>query len=593
MGVPIPGKAGFRLSGIPAAPVLRISMKIERRIKLMIAVAILVMAATAIVPFKTAEKAGQLHAALLESETRIAVIAEAFSLMKDAESGQRGFIITGQESFLEPYYKAVARLEDQEALRRASLPGHAAVDVDRFEGAIQRKLDDLARSIELRRSQGNEAARASVSTGRGKQYMDDIRVEVAAVTAVEQSLRDKLRQESAHYAELAAVTTLAATVIDLFLVAVALHFLFRLLKRHRSTAIELQSLSNELRGGMAELGRRNVELSLLAQMVRTLDSSMSLAETLQSVSVFTARILPGTSGELFLYRNSRNLLEKASQWGEPSDPKDAIEPHECWGLRLGRVHQVQGRDALYCPHHDRRASQDKFLLCLPLSAQGEIIGLITVEAPALQDADAPLAPGRTELATALAEQLALVLSNAKLKEVLKQQSIVDPLTNLFNRRYMDETLSREMSRARRKSCPLSLVMIDIDHFKSVNDRYGHEAGDAVLRAVAGHIKSSVREGDLVCRFGGEEMVILMPECDLQDAGVRAEKLRAGVRALSVDFGGQTIGSVTASFGVACFPFHGTDEASLIAAADKAMYQAKAAGRDRVLLADTPQAAAVA
>jgi diguanylate cyclase (GGDEF)-like protein len=346
-------------------------------------------------------------------------------------------------------------------------------------------------------------------------------------------------------------------------------------------------LSSELQGGMAELGRRNVEMSLLAQMARTLDSSMSLTETLESVSVFTARLLPGTSGELFLYRNSRNLLEKALQWGDPCNPKEAIEPHECWGLRLGRVHQVSGKDALYCPHHDRNAAPDRSLFCLPLSAQGEIIGLMTIEVPVVLDIDAAHAAARVGLATALAEQLALALSNAKLKEVLKQQSIVDPLTGLFNRRYMDETLFRELSRARRKSCPLSLVMIDVDHFKSINDRHGHEAGDTVLRAVAEHIKASVREGDLVCRFGGEEMVILMPECDVQDAGARAEKLRAAIRSLHVSYGGHTIGAVTASFGVASYPYHAGDETTLIACADKAMYQAKSAGRDRVVVAEMP------
>lgn len=566
-------------------------MIIERRIKLLIAIATLVIGATAIVPFKTAEKAAQLQQALLQSEARIIVISEAFSLIKDAETGQRGFIITGQESFLEPYYKAIARLDGQETVRRASLPGYGAEDIDRFEDLIRRKLEDLARTIEIRRMEGNDAARASVSTGRGKLYMDDIRVEVAAVTAVEHDLRDKLRQEAARYASLAAMATLVATFINVLLVAGALHVLFRLIKRHRVTVGELQSLSSELQGGMAELGRRNVEMSLLAQMARTLDSSMSLTETLESVSVFTARLLPGTSGELFLYRNSRNLLEKALQWGDPCNPKDAIEPHECWGLRLGRVHQVDDKEALYCPHHDRHAAQRRSLLCLPLSAEGEIIGLMTIEAPAVQDSDASHAAARVGLATALAEQLALALSNAKLKEVLKQQSIIDPLTGLFNRRYMDETLFRELSRARRKSCPLSIMMIDVDHFKSINDRYGHEAGDTVLRAVAGHVRASVREGDLICRFGGEEMVILMPECDVRDAGARAEKLRGVIRSLHVSYGGQVIGPVTASFGVASYPQHGGDEAALIACADKAMYQAKSAGRDRVVIAEMPMVTA--
>ena len=167
---------------------------------------------------------------------------------------------------------------------------------------------------------------------------------------------------------------------------------------------------------------------------------------------------------------------------------------------------------------------------------------------------------------------------------MKYQSIVDPLTGLFNRRYMDETLSRELWRAARKATPLSCVMLDIDHFKKINDTFGHDAGDAVLYSLAQRLKDNVREGDLVCRFGGEELVLIMPECAKQDAFERAEKIRAALNASDVIHGDKRVGRISASFGVASFPQDGKDAQALLEAADKAMYNAKNNGRNRVEMA---------
>lgn len=564
-------------------------MHTERKIKALIAVAALVMIVTTIVPFKTAAKASSLQKALLESEARIAVVAETLSMVTDAETGQRGFVITGQEAFLAPYNDALVRLRGERQRLRASLPAYSDQDFIRFEQLVNRKLAHLAGTIDIRRQSGAAAAGARISTGQGKQYMDELRLEVKTIIDAEHAHRERLRQEAARFGSIAALATLIATAVNGLLVAAALHFLFRLLKRHRTTASELTKLSGELSAGMAELERRNGDISLLARMARVLDSSMSLDETRDSISVFATKLLPHTSGQLFLYRNSRNLLEKSLQWGLPQHAIDAVEPQDCWGLRLGHVHRVDDQSDLCCPHHDKHAAPFRQQLCLPLSAHGEIVGLMTLEADSCNsEGKGMFRSGEVELSITLAEQLALALSNAKLKEMLKQQSIVDPLTGLFNRRYLDETLARELSRAKRKGCSLSLVMIDVDHFKSINDNFGHEAGDAVLRAIAERLKANVREGDLVCRFGGEEIVILMPECDPQNAHARTEKLRKAVRAIDISYGGRAIGRVTASFGVASYPHNAAESNVLIECADRAMYQAKLAGRDRVVPAGSAE-----
>jgi len=225
------------------------------------------------------------------------------------------------------------------------------------------------------------------------------------------------------------------------------------------------------------------------------------------MSIYCARLLPGMSGVIYLFRNSRDLLEKEAQWGTPMGAIDVIGPQDCWALRRGQPHKTVAENDLVCPHYREAAVFPRGALCIPLIAQGEVLGLIC-----FQPLEGSTSELREELlANTLCEQVSLTLSNIHLREALRQQSIVDPLTGLFNRRYMDETLRRELSRAARKSVPLSLIVLDVDHFKKINDLFGHDAGDAVLRSLALQLKREVREGDVACRFGGEEFVLILCE----------------------------------------------------------------------------------
>jgi diguanylate cyclase (GGDEF)-like protein len=214
-------------------------------------------------------------------------------------------------------------------------------------------------------------------------------------------------------------------------------------------------------------------------------------------------------------------------------------------------------------------------------SQGEVTGLLYLEGLARGDEERQ---PQHVLIDRLAGQVALALSNAKLRESLRRQSIVDALTGLFNRRYLDETFKREFVRAARKAMPLSLIVLDLDHFKRVNDTFGHEAGDILLKQVAQQIRAEIRESDLACRFGGEEIVLLLPECELDAALDRAEKIRRAISLLEVQVNGRTLGTVTASFGVATFPKHGDTPEALLHAADLALYRAKHEGRNRVMAA---------
>jgi diguanylate cyclase (GGDEF)-like protein len=182
-------------------------------------------------------------------------------------------------------------------------------------------------------------------------------------------------------------------------------------------------------------------------------------------------------------------------------------------------------------------------------------------------------------ATSAAERVSLALTNLKLRELLRNQSIRDALTGLYNRRYLEESLNRELHRAKRAGRSLSVVMLDLDHFKHFNDTFGHQVGDILLKEVAGVIKGRVRAGDLACRYGGEEFSLIVAEVDTEGTLKCVESIRETIKHLSLHHRGQTLGTITVSAGIATYPAHADNPEDLIRAADEALYQSKKAGRD--------------
>jgi len=222
-----------------------------------------------------------------------------------------------------------------------------------------------------------------------------------------------------------------------------------------------------------------------------------------------------------------------------------------------------------------------------LLAHGEAIGILHFQMIEPGDVPQPI----LLMVTMFTEQVGLSVANIRLREALRNQSIRDPLTALYNRRYLEEMRQRETRRAVRAEQGLGVIMLDLDHFKKFNDTFGHEAGDTVLRETAAFLLKSVRAEDIVCRFGGEEFLVILPVADLKATQARAERIRSKLHDLKVVHQGQALGMVTVSVGVAELPPHGTMPKELIEAADAALYRAKKEGRDRVMVADpVPQAA---
>ena len=240
--------------------------------------------------------------------------------------------------------------------------------------------------------------------------------------------------------------------------------------------------------------------------------------------------------------------------------------------------------------HVHHHSQAYGYVCLPMMVQTEILGILHLQVasrPLNQPADIyeREVQSKQRLAVAVAGQIGLALGNLKLREVLRVQAIRDPLTGLFNRRYMEESLERELRRAVRNQQPLGVIMLDLDHFKEFNDSSGHEAGDAVLRELGNCIQTATRDYDLACRYGGEEFTIILLDASLDVAVTRAEKIRDTFKHLHVQHQNRHLPAGTLSLGVAGFPQHGSTTEAVLRAADAALYQAKHEGRDRVVVAD--------
>jgi diguanylate cyclase (GGDEF)-like protein/PAS domain S-box-containing protein len=345
----------------------------------------------------------------------------------------------------------------------------------------------------------------------------------------------------------------------------------------------LQETNQKLISLVKELEDWNREMAQLSEMGEMLQTCQSLEEAYSVGAQFSQRIFQGRQGALYRINPSRDLVEAVTSWGESLSSEPTFMPTDCWALRRGKMHLVTEPAGLLCRHiiHPTAAHY----LCVPLIAQDEGLGLLHLQCDLDENATESFFNEHKQwLAQEMADHIALALSNMKLRETLRQQSIRDMLTGLFNRSYMDETLARELHRAKREKKPLGVIMFDIDHFKEFNDLFGHDGGDALLQELGGFLIKSTRGGDIVARYGGEEFVSVLTGATLEDTRLRAEELRQGVKELSVYNLGKPLGKTTISFGVAAFPEHGLTSDEILKSADIALYRAKSEGRDRVVVA---------
>ena len=335
-----------------------------------------------------------------------------------------------------------------------------------------------------------------------------------------------------------------------------------------------------------ELELRTKQITALNEMVALLQCSGTVQEACVVVADCVQKLFPeAPSGALYLFRSSRDLVEAAIRWGKKDALAPTFPPNACWSLRRSQPHWSS--NGIACQHLTKNATLEH--ICVPMVAQGNTIGVLHLEFKNTSRSQSCPEIGvfresHQQLVISVASQIALSLASLQLRDTLREQSIRDPLTRLFNRRFLEESLERELQLATRKQQAIAVIFVDLDHFKRFNDTFGHDAGDMVLQSFADLLRTFFRATDICCRFGGEEFAIILPESSAQDAATRANVLRSKVKNLRVQYKQQDLGSLSLSAGVAAFPEHASASDELLKIADQCLYESKARGRDVVTMA---------
>lgn len=355
----------------------------------------------------------------------------------------------------------------------------------------------------------------------------------------------------------------------------------------RQTETATREADQKLKAWVSRLEQQTCEISLLNQLIQLLQTCQGAGEVYAATRQFAELLFPGDSGAVCVINSSVNLVETVSFWGKAPPAAQAFSSQECWALRRGLVHASRDTNGpLLCQHLSLESPTDS--LCVPMVAHGETLGVLHLRRDQSgssdpEDVRISMLASREQLAVTVAGHIALALANLKLRDTLRAQSIRDPLTTLYNRRYLKDSLEREVRRAARSQRPLAVIMLDVDHFKGFNDTLGHDAGDAILHGLGQFLQSRTRSEDIPCRYGGDEFVIILADTSMDVAIRRAQQLQEGFKNFSVVHGKDYLSPPTISLGVAVYPEHGLTGDALLRAADEGLYMAKAQGRNQMVV----------
>jgi diguanylate cyclase (GGDEF)-like protein/PAS domain S-box-containing protein len=345
----------------------------------------------------------------------------------------------------------------------------------------------------------------------------------------------------------------------------------------KRTEEALQQANKKLEAWVEDLEQRTREMTLLSEMGDILRACFTTEEVYEVIVRVAQEIFPVLGGALYVIGPLRNIVEAVAEWGDTSKLELTFAPDDCWALRRGRVHCVEDTSVgLLCRH--LHAPPPKGYICVPMMAQSEAVGILHLAQPE----DAQMPESKQRLAMAMAEHVAMALSNLRLHETLRNQSIRDQLTGLFNRSFMEESLELELRRAVRSQNPLSLIMLALDNFQDLTERYGLDAGDTILRRTAMMLQANVRKGDIACRFSGQTFVLVLPHAGFEICRKRAETMLELVRTLEVKSQSELLGHISASVGLAVFPNNGQTVEAMLRSAESALNRAKVGGGNRAI-----------
>ena len=481
-----------------------------------------------------------------------------------AESAARGYALTREEHL---------RRDVEPAITTARMAFRKARELTRADAPQQERLEVLGPKID-RRIELLEEYVLRVSANGSTRVLPEALTVSAEIRSITTELVNREQfMLGQRVDDRAKQTTIVLWNLGIGLMSSVLVLLLAFGLVHR----EMRSRRRTQR----ELRAKHAETTLLLQLGELLQASRNIDEACVIIGQFAPQYFDEQPGSLALFNATHNLLETRAAWcqadGGAASSQVVFSADDCWALRRGRSHSVgPTRAPLVCKHVPEPrpvASQ-----CTPLLAQGEVLGVLHLTS------SHKITEEFRKRAAILGEQISMALANLALREKLRNQSIRDPLTGLFNRRYTEETLDREIRRSARTQEPLAVLMFDVDHFKRFNDTFGHEAGDQVLREIGNVLTAHTRGSDIVSRMGGEELLIVLPGASGPDAEAKAEELRLQISKLRLVHAGRDLGEVTTSVGVAMYPAHGSAVLELMRAADSALYTAKREGRDRVIVA---------
>ncbi len=363
------------------------------------------------------------------------------------------------------------------------------------------------------------------------------------------------------------------------LILMTLYTVYTIVVGYRYYTVLVSNIKLHLKNAelFEDLKKYTEQIEFFSQL-ETILATCNTEEEVCSVGVqFLGKLLPNTSGGIYLFSPARDKLKALKTWGKTIKLPSTFHLDHCHAIIHKHIHL--GKENHFCRHFPKNIS---FHMCIPLSLPEKLYGIVTIAR--LHNSDIPTY--HQSMLVRIANIITSSINRLELKEALESQAMRDFLTGLYNKRYLNDYLKMEMSRAKRKKTKLAILMMDIDHFKNFNDQYGHETGDDILQEVGSFLKKHTRDYDAACRYGGEEFVIIMPGASVQTASQRAEILRQGVKTLSIVINNEIISGINLSFGVAVYPDHGTTMENLLEAADQALYQAKKQGRDQVCIAST-------
>lgn len=352
--------------------------------------------------------------------------------------------------------------------------------------------------------------------------------------------------------------------------------------RIKRIAAQREQVNFEMAITINELNERDRAGSILSALVERLNYCDVIEDAYDVISSAAGDIFR-MSGAIAMLNATSDQSQTQRSWLEFDGFEPSFRPVDCRALSQGQAFESHP-DQPRCAHLQHAAAP--YILCQPLLIQKVTFGVLTVSLSQGNErsADADLV---CQYAILLSDQISIWMANFHLRESLKNLSVRDPLTNLYNRRFMLDTLNREMSITQRRGECTSIIHMDVDHFKQFNDSFGHEVGDSVLQAVADVMLKFFRDSDVPCRSGGEEFTMILPGCSWETAYARAVELQARVGRIQIQAIGADVDPKppTLSIGIATSPEHGVTSKALLRAADKALYAAKAEGRDRIVKAE--------